>query len=223
MLDVLSFILTPIIFVMGAVFSFYEQVLGSAGVALMLLAATFAIVLMPLQNIGRRVECRVRDKMRVVEDELAPYKTKLKGEALFNQTEEIYKKHNYHPIHSVGLGMSFIVLLPVLISAILLIDSHPLLEGRRFLFVPDLSQPDRLLGPVNLLPVIMTLITVSDAFIRFRKDRSVLVRFLITAAVLFALVYNLAAGLVIYWTTNVFIALLVTLWSARSNRQGIRR
>lgn len=211
MLDVLAFILTPVISVMGFVLVSFERLTGSPGVAIVLLALTFSISVIPLQNYGRRIEDRLREKMRLIEMELAPHKAALKGEALFNQTEAIYQKHKYHPIQSVGLGMSFIVLLPILISAIILLDSHPLLEGEAFLFVPDLSRPDRLLGPLNLLPIFMTLITVVDALVRFRNDRPILIRFLITALILFLLVYNLASALVIYWTTNVAISFLTTL------------
>jgi len=211
MYDFLSMLLSPIVWAMGKILELFMQLTGSAGISVILLALFFTTILIPIQYYGRRVEDRVRTKMKLVADDLAPFKGKLKGEALFNQTEEIYKKHSYHPIHSVGLGMSFIVLLPILISAILLLGSHPLLEGQKFLFVSDLSKPDGLLSPINLLPVFMTGITLVEAFIRFRDDKPVLWRFIFIAGVLFVLVYNLAAALVIYWTTNVSISLLLTL------------
>lgn len=211
MTDFLSMILSPIVWTMGKLLEFFIQITGSPGISVILLALFFTSILIPVQNYGRRIEDRVRVKMKKVSDDLAPYKGTLKGEAMFNQTEEIYQKHGYHPIHSVGLAMSFIVLLPILISAILLLGSHPMLEGQNFLFVSDLSKPDGLLAPINVLPVFMTGITLVDAFIRFRDDRPILLRFIFIAAVLFALVYNLAAALVIYWTTNVTISLLLTL------------
>lgn len=211
MYDFLSMILSPIVWAMGKILELFIQLTGSPGISVILLALFFTSILIPIQKYGRRIEDRVRVKMKKVTDDLAPYKGKLKGEALFNQTEEIYKKHSYHPIHSVGLGMSFIVLLPILISAILLLGSHPMLQGESFLFVSDLSKPDGLLGPLNVLPVFMTGITLVEAFIRFKDDKPVLYRFIFIAAVLFALVYGLAAALVIYWTTNVSLSLLLTL------------
>ena len=220
MLEILSIVLKPIIVFMDFIFLFFLRVTNSAGFAVILLAFTSAIAVMPLQKYGRRIEDRLRVKMRLIDDELAPHKASLKGEALFNKMEEIYQKHKYHPIQSIGLGMSFIVLLPVLISAIILIGSHPALIGQEFLFVSDLSKPDRLLGPINLLPIIMTLITIIDAIVRYRNDRSILVRFLITAFVLFLLVYNLAAALVIYWTVNVAISFLVTLRGRKMQRES---
>ncbi|NNC36546.1 MAG: hypothetical protein HKO02_03745 [Hyphomonadaceae bacterium] len=211
MYDFLSMILSPIVWAMGKILELFIQLTGSPGISVILLALFFTTILIPIQKYGRRVEERVRVKMKNVNDELAPYKGKLKGEALFNQTEQIYKKHAYHPIHSVGLGMSFVVLLPILISAILLLGSHPQLQGQSFLIVSDLSKPDSLLSPINILPVFMTGITLVEAFIRFKDDKPVLYRFIFIAVVLFALVYNLASALVIYWTTNVSLSLLLTL------------
>ena len=221
MYDFLSMILSPIVWAMGKVLEFFIHLTGSAGISVILLALFFTTILIPIQNYGRRIEERVRVKMKLVSDDLAPYKGKLKGEEMFNQTEEIYKKHNYHPIHSVGLGMSFIVLLPILISAILLLGSHPLLEGQNFLFVPDLSKPDGLLSPFNALPIFMTGITLVEAFMRFKDDKPVLWRFIFIAAVLFVLVYNLAAALVIYWTTNVSVSLLMTLRERKKGRSNL--
>jgi len=211
LLDLLSKVLFPIIWVMETIFEFYANLTGSVGLAILLLSITFSLLLLPIQKYGRRKEDKVREKMQEVETELAPFKKTLKGEALFDETERIYKKFGYHPIQSFALGMSFIVLLPILISAIILLGSHPILEGTPFLFVQDLSKPDGLIGPINLLPVIMTAITIIDAFIRFNTDRSSLIRFLVIAVVLFLLVYNLAAALVIYWTTNVVISGVLSL------------
>lgn len=132
MYDLLSMLLSPIVSAMGVILEFFVQLTGSPGISVILLALFFTTILIPIQNYGRRVEDRVRIKMKKVADDIAPYKGTLKGEALFNQTEEIYQKHGYHPIYSVGLGMSFIVLLPILISAILLLETHPLLEGQSF-------------------------------------------------------------------------------------------
>jgi len=220
LLDILTSILYPIIWIMNFVFELYVGITGSTGIAIILLAITFSLLLLPIQKYGRRKEDKVREKMRLVDIELAPYKAKFKGEALFNETERIYKKLGYHPIHSFALGMSFIVILPVLISAIILLGTHPSLVGTSFLFVPDLSRPDALLNPINLLPIVMTSITILDAFIRFKGDRSALIRFLAIALVLFALVYNLAAALVIYWTTNVIISGLISITERKKNRAG---
>ena len=75
------------------------------------------------------------------------------------------------------MGASFFVMLPVLISAILLFTGD-VLASKAFLFISDLSQPDNLLGPINILPLVMTGITIVDAKLRFADDKPSQVLFL---------------------------------------------
>jgi membrane protein insertase Oxa1/YidC/SpoIIIJ len=59
--------------------------------------------------------------------------------------------------------------------------------------------------------LIMTIITITDARIRFIEDPSAFYRFIIIAVVLFILVYNIASSIVLYWTTSNLIALILSL------------
>jgi membrane protein insertase Oxa1/YidC/SpoIIIJ len=196
---------------MGWVLDLYVQLFSSIGVSIVLLSFTFALLLLPLQKMANRVEQRVSAKMQAVEADVKALKGKLKGEKLFLATEQIYEKNGYHPIQSVGMGASFFVMLPVLISAILLFtDSSGILAGKSFLFIHDLSLPDGLLGPVNVLPLLMSAITVFDAKLRFKDDRKSQYRFFIIAFVLLVIVYNLAAGLVLYWTGSNIMSLILS-------------
>jgi membrane protein insertase Oxa1/YidC/SpoIIIJ len=68
--------------------------------------------------------------------------------------------------------------------------------------------PDHLLGPVNVLPLLMSAITVVDAKLRFKEDKSSQYRFFFIAFILLTLVYNLPAGLVLYWTGSNLVSLV---------------
>ena len=137
------------------------------------------------------------------------FQADLKGEELFFATEKTYKQHGYHPIQSIGMGASFFIMLPVLISAILLFSGDGILSGKSFLFVNDLSKPDHLFGSVNMLPLVMSGVTVIDARLRFRDDKRAQYRFYFIAAVLLLLVYNLPSGLVLYWTGSNVMSLVM--------------
>ena len=96
-------------------------------------------------------------------------------------------------------------MLPVLISAILLFTENSLLDGKGFVFIDNLARPDGLFGPINILPFIMSAITLVDAKLRYKEDRKSQLRFLFIAVVLLVLVYSMPAGLVLYWTgSNIF-------------------
>ncbi len=202
-------ILSPVVWVMDFVLSLYLQLLNSPGLAVIVLALTMTLVCWPLQKVGKRIEEGLSLKIAKINEELAPYKSKLKGEALFLKTEEVYKKHNYHPIKSAGLGMSFLIVLPILLSAIVLLSDHLAFVGKQFFFLADLSKPDAFFKSVNLLPFIMTGITIFDANRRFANDPQTKTRFLVIAVVLFFLVYNLPSALLLYWTTNVLISMIM--------------
>jgi YidC/Oxa1 family membrane protein insertase len=154
--------------------------------------------------------------MMTVNAELEPLKSQLKGEKLFLATEKIYQKHGYHPIKSIGMGASFFVMLPVLISAIVLFTADGVLDGVGFLIIEDLSKPDALLGAINVLPIVMSAITVADARMRFKDDIKSQYRFYLIALVLLFLVYKLPAGLVIYWTGSNILSLLLFQLQASS-------
>jgi len=173
-------------------------------------------MLFPFQRWGSRVEKRISGKIHQIDAEVRPFKKELKGEALFLETERIYKKYSYHPIYSIGLGASILVMLPVLLSAIVLFSGDGILSGERFWVISDLSKPDGLLGPVNLLPLLMFAVTSVDAKLRFKDDKRSRYRFYGISLVLLIIVYDLPAGLVLYWIASNIASLLL-------NRLTLRR
>ena len=195
---------------MELILDFYVYLFSSTGVSILLLSFTFALLLLPLQRIAQRTEQRISAKMKIVDTEVQKLKGELKGEKLFLATEQIYERNNYHPIQSVGLGASFFVMLPVLVSAILLFTGNETMTDKSFLFISDLSMPDGLLGPVNVLPLLMSAITIIDAKLRFKDDRKSQYRFFFIASVLLIIVYNLASGLVLYWTGSNIVSLFMS-------------
>ena len=123
---------SPIVWLMELTLNFYVRLFSSTGISILLLSFTFALLLLPLQRKARLTEQRISDKIKIVDEEVQPLKGKLKGEKLFLATEQIYERSGFHPIHSVGLGASLFVMLPVLISAILLFNGSETLAGKSF-------------------------------------------------------------------------------------------
>lgn len=215
MTSIVSWLLSPIVGLMGLLLGLYTGLLGSAGVAILLLSATFTAALSPLQRKGVAFERRLAEKRKHIDAEIASaQRPGMTGEQRFEVTEAIYQKHGYHPIQAMMSGASFLVMLPVLISSVLLFTDHPSVAGQSFLFIQDLGAPDRLLpGGLNLLPFLMFGITTADALIRFKSDRRSQFRFLIISVVLLVLVYAMPAALVLYWIGNSIAALVISqLW-----------
>lgn len=209
-METLSFVLSPIIAVMDFVFEIYIGLVHSVGAAILLLSATFSLVLRPFHSYGKAIEQNVSTKIEAVSQDVAQIDPKLKGEARFNAIERIYEHHGYHPISSVLLGINFLISIPVLLAAIFVITQSDAVSGQPFGFIADLSQPDQLVSlanwPINVLPVMMLVLTVIDAKIRYTTATVARHRFYIIAIALFFLVYLLPAGLILYWITANLIA-----------------
>jgi len=207
-LDVLELTLTPLIVPMDLVFGLFRSLIRSAGWSIVLLALLMTVLAHPVRAWAQAVETRVRLRMQTVDADIAATTVGMKGEKKFRAIEKIYKAHSYHPIHSVALGTPLFIMLPILLSALFLFGSNSTLDGVAFLAVRDLSLPDGLAWGVNLLPVIMTGITLVDSAIRYRDDRNALIRFLIIALVMFVLVYGFASAIVVFWITCNLVSMI---------------
>lgn len=207
----LDVVFAPIIWLMQLVLAFYVHLFASTGVAIILLSFTFALILLPLQIKAQRTEQRISEKMKAVDFEIRALKEELKGEKLFFATEKIYERNGYHPIQSVAMGTSLFVMLPILLSALLLFTNTEIITDKSFLFVDDLSKPDGFWGPVNVLPILMSGVSLVTAKLRFKGDKKSMVRFFIVSIVLMIIVYDLASGLILYWIGSNTISLLVSL------------
>ncbi len=205
MANFFEILFSPIVWVMGFVMDWYIYVFSSVGFSALFLGFTFSALMLPVRRRFDAFEGRISAKIDAVKADIAKLDKSLKGEKRFLASEEIYKSHNYHPIHNIGLGGSFLVMIPVLISAIFLFSGDSVLTGESFFVIDDLSEPDGLLFSVNLLPILMIAVTMIDAQINFGENKSAKIRFMVISAVLFALVYSLPAGLILYWTgSNIF-------------------
>lgn len=221
-MDVLAVVLSPIIAVMGFILGIYAGVTGSPGLAVILLSATMSLILFPIQRIALRAERAHSEKSGLIQAEVQEAKKSgLKGEALFDATEAIYKRYSYHPIHALKGSASLFIQLPVLISAFYLLSSTELVAGRSFVLIPDLAQQDGLLFGINLLPILVLVVTTTDALVRYRADRSARNRFFVISALLFVLIYTMPSSLVLYWlTSNVISLAIVLLTASRQPRAG---
>ncbi len=208
-------VLLPVIYPMELLFDFMWTATHSAGLSIILLAAVISILTIPLKKWAKKTEEKFVAVKQLVDADIAKQAAGLKGEKRFEVVEKVYKKHGYHPIKSIVTGISFLVMIPFLISAIFIFGSSDELKGVSFLFVRDLSEQDRLLFGLNLLPVFMLLLGLSEALLRWRSQKEQLIRYFIVSVVLFALVYSFASALILYWISMNACAGIIFL-AARS-------
>lgn len=205
MLEIINLILFPLILLMHKIFEIYVQVFLSVGLAIIMLSLTISILFYPLQKKFNKIEEEITKKILKINKEIHKIDANLSGEKRFQEIEKIYKRFNYHPIHNIGIGAGFFLLLPILLSAMLMLSNNEILINVPFLFIIDLSIPDNALLGFNILPIFMLFISIVDSKIKFKNDRNSLIKFMIISFVIFILIYNFSSALVLYWVfANIF-------------------
>jgi len=219
--DIFATVLLPIILPMEMIFDALWAFVGSAGSSIIILALVVSLLTIPLKKWARKVEDEFFAFKQSIDTEVAEKTVGLKGEKRFTIVESIYEKHGYHPIKSIVSGASFIVILPFLISAIFIFGNSDSLTDVSFLLVDDLSAQDQLLLGINLLPIMMLVLGVGDAMLRWRNQRDQLVRYLVISLILFVLVYTLSSALILYWISMNFWSFLIFFLTSRVSIKSI--
>ena len=149
---------------------------------------------------------------------MAAIKQQFRGEEAHNRTLQVYRDEGVHPLFTLKSLAGFAIQVPMFIAAFDMLADNFALSGARFLWIDDLAAPDRLValpvalpffgGHLNLLPVLMTLVTVLSALTQrddsltpalLRRQRRQLY---FMAGGFFLLFYTFPAGMVLYWTAN---------------------
>lgn len=178
------------------------------------LSIVVQILLVPLYRLTHKIENREKDRKKSVDEALALIKKDYKGEALFKETEKIYKKFGYNPLLSFRSSISLFLIIPFFIAAYNTLNNNPLFLGQTFFGLFKFDSPDAMLFGINLLPILMTIfnlisIRLSNINNKF-FDKGNYMLFILTVFFLVYL-YNGSSALLLYWTTNNFIYMLKLL------------
>ena len=201
-----------------------HNVVGNAGLAIIMLSASVKILMLPLTRIADRWQDAVNRTQALLQPRIDAIKKEFKGEEAHNRILAVYKEHNVSPMHTFRSLAGFLILIPVFIAAFDVLGESFLLNGTSFLWVADLAKPDRVAalpwalpffgGHLNLLPFLMTGVTLYTSWLQtdpsltpelLRKQR---IRLYLMAGVFFLLFYTFPAGMVLYWTTNNVLHLM---------------
>jgi len=198
-----------------------EGLLGSWGLALIVFAIAFRIVVLPLSIYGARQQMLMKAKMA----ELKPLIAELKSKYAKNADKrheailKLYKEHGVNPLsHSKGCLPLFIQL-PILIALVqVMLNSYDLL-GASFLWIHDLTRTDMLFelgfqipwlgGAVNLLPLIMfaamIIVGVIMARAEGKKPGPALLGLPVAMTLLF---YPFPSGCMLFWVTGTVLQIV---------------
>jgi len=131
---------------------------------------------------------------------------------------ELYKKHKVNPFSGC---LPLILQMPIFFALYQALMRSVLLKGAGFLWIKDLSEPDRLFSlpatlpirEINLLPILMTIIMFIQQKMSVTSSSSTTMQqqkaMMIIMPIMFGLIfYNMPSGLVLYWFINSLLMLI---------------
>ena len=140
---------------------------------------------------------------------------------------ELYREHKVNPL---GGCLPLILQMPIFFALYNALMRSIVLKGAKFLWIKDLSEPDRLLvlpqslpilgNELNILPIIMAIgMFVQQKISSTSSSGSVAEQqkmMIIVMPIIFGLIfYRMPAGLVLYWFIN---STLMLIFQLRMNR-----
>jgi YidC/Oxa1 family membrane protein insertase len=194
---------------------------GQPGLAIVALAVSVKVLLLPLTVVAERWQERVNATQARLQPGLDAIKSAHRGEERARRTQALYREEGVHPLYTLRSLLGVLIQLPVFVAVFDMLAEDFDLSRVGFLWILDLSRPDELGRlPVclpffgcylNLLPFLMSGISLA-ALLRFRS--SALTPSLVRrqrrnltgmTLLFFLLFYTFPAGMVLYWTsTNAF-------------------
>jgi len=197
------------------------ELIGHPGVAVIALAVSVKILLLPLTAVAERLQEQVNVTQARLQPGIDAIKAAYRGEERTRRKIELYREHGVHPLYTLKSLAGFLIQLPVFVAVFDMLSEDFDLQRVSFLWIQDLSRPDALARlPVcvpffgcdlNLLPFLMSGVSLAT-LLRFRS--AVLTPPLVRrqrrnlttiTALFFLLFYTFPASMVLYWTsTNSF-------------------
>lgn len=211
MYDYFIIAFSPIIFLIENYYFFLLSLFDSQGISIILTSISASLILIPILRFARVKEDLFRDKISLITDEVNNISKSLNAEEKFFAMEQIYTKYRFHPIQNMMTGLSFFVILPVLISAYLFFNINLQSMDENFLNLIKLSRPDELLFGFNIIPIMIFGINFLDARYKYYKANRGKTSYIFLSLMISVLIYGMPSCLTLYWLTSSTFSLFFSI------------
>ena len=194
----------PFELLIGTIFIWLERVIPSHGVSLILLSIVVSTLVLPLTLLVERYQQKERDVQLAMKPKIDEFKSVYKGYERYLYINEVYRRHNYHPVYALRGLLGLLIQIPFFIGAYSFLSHYPGIQGVGFLFLSDLGQADHLLPfGINLLPFVMTAANLLSGYVYGTKiSVSENINIIVIALLFLVILYSSPSGLLVYWTCN---------------------
>lgn len=200
---------------------FSYHITRNYGLAIIAITLLIGVVLFPIS----KNNFKSMRQMQLIQPEINKIRDAHQGnpQRLQREIMELYRKHKINPL---GGCLPVFLQMPIFFALYLTLVRSVELKGAAFLWIKDLSAPDRVyslpskipfLGEqINLLPILMIIAMIiqqkMSSYKRAKADPQTeqQQKIMLIMPILFGIMfYNLPSGLVLYWLVNTIVMTLV--------------
>lgn len=213
----------------GYILNFINKVVKNYGLSIIILTILIKIVIAPLTHksmVSQQKMQRLQPKMKELQ---AKYKDK--PEMLNKKTMELYKKEGINPMSGC---LPLLLQMPILFAMYTLLDRMVELKGASFLWIADLAMPDAIINfgfnvnlifmnisSLNILPILMVVTQIASSMMTpdMQNNPQAKMMMWMMPIMFFFFFYNVASGLVLYWTVMNILGIIQQFIANRMYRK----
>lgn len=195
-----------------AVVNFLHNILKNLGLAIIALSVLIWLVFSPLTA----KSMKAMQKMQSLQPKIEQLKQAHKDtpQKLNKEIMALYREEKVNPL---GGCLPMLLQLPIFMGLYQMFTNSGTLNDANFLWIKDLSKPDRLFMlsnfPINILPIITALIMAiqqrqSSKYASGMQAEQQKMMNIVFPLMFGAMFYNMPSGLVLYWLVNSFLMVL---------------
>ncbi|MGE3163385.1 MAG: YidC/Oxa1 family insertase periplasmic-domain containing protein [Planctomycetota bacterium] len=230
--------LGPLVRVFLALLQFFFGIFGSYGIAIICLTVVVKACLYPINRKNQTVMMREQKKMAKIQPQIKELKERHKNDPLKanREIQKMMKEHNVNPAQMAGGCLLMFLQLPIWICLITTFRLAIELRHTPFLYITDLTQPDRLfqlpgslplLGEwFNLLPFLYMGVTVVSQKMQpkatdpqMAQQQKIMMFMMVAFGFIF---YSFSSGLLLYFLTSASLGIVEQkIIRRRLEREGV--
>lgn len=218
--------LKPLQLLFEMIYIMTNKMLGNPGLSIVVLSLAINFLVLPLYKRADAMQEEERDMEAKLQKGVAHIKKTFRGDERMMMLQTYYRQNGYKPTYVLRGAMPLLLQIPFFIAAYRFLSGLSLLEGVSFGPIADLGRPDGMFSvagmPVNILPIVMTLINLISCVI-FTKGSTLKSKLQLYVMALFFLIflYSSPSGLVFYWMLNNAFSLVKTIFYKLKNPRKV--
>lgn len=214
-----NILLSPFIYVLELLFSISKSISPNIGISILTLSILVYLITFPLIKLVERLSYKEEAKKEKINHLIKEINAAYKGQTRFFYTKALYKIHNINPLSDLFGIAKLLVQIPFFLSAYHYLSSLHVFNSQSFLFITDLSKVDQAIPfagiYMNVLPILMFIINSLSAKVFAKENKNEFLTLFLTGILFLILLYSMPAALVLYWTCNNLISLIVESYKSK--------